>query len=49
MQWVELDTTLDAHELLGLCQQLEQQASEFVLRHWGEQLRCGCAAYGDEK
>lgn len=47
---VELDTTLDAHELLSLCQQLEQQAQRVRLRHWGERsLDVDVLLYGDEK
>lgn len=33
---VELETSLDPHELLALCQQLEQDAQRVRLRRWGE-------------
>ncbi|WP_019673115.1 2-amino-4-hydroxy-6-hydroxymethyldihydropteridine diphosphokinase [Psychrobacter lutiphocae] len=33
---VELDTCMVPHDLLSLCQSLEQQAQRIRLRHWGE-------------
>lgn len=47
---VELETTLAPHDLLILCQQLEQQAQRVRLRHWGERsLDVDILLYGDEQ
>lgn len=47
---VEIDTTLEPHDLLSLCQQLEQQAQRVRLRHWGERsLDVDVLLYGDEQ
>lgn len=47
---VRIDTSLTAHELLALCQQLEQQAQRIRLRRWGERsLDVDVLLYADEK
>ena len=47
---VEIETTLKPHDLLSLCQQLEQQAQRVRLRHWGERsLDVDVLLYGDEQ
>ncbi|SUD89813.1 2-amino-4-hydroxy-6-hydroxymethyldihydropteridine diphosphokinase [Psychrobacter phenylpyruvicus] len=47
---VEIETTLEPHDLLSLCQQLEQQAQRVRLRHWGERsLDVDVLLYGDEQ
>lgn len=47
---VEIETTLAPHDLLSLCQQLEQQAQRVRLRHWGERsLDVDVLLYGDEQ
>lgn len=47
---VEIETTLAPHDLLSLCQALEQQAQRVRLRHWGERsLDVDVLLYGDEQ
>jgi len=47
---VEIETALKPHDLLSLCQQLEQQAQRVRLRHWGERsLDVDVLLYGDEQ
>lgn len=47
---VEIETTLEPHDLLSLCQQLEQQAQRVRLRHWGERsLDVDVLLYSDEQ